>query len=133
MEHAENVSHLILASPVGVPTEADTKDHSSTPRRRQLPWTLRFARSFIQFLWNRGYTPQSVVRLLGPMGPRPVRQYVMRRFFMGPAVEDTPSNTTEAGLETSAAIADQIDRGRIKLPKDDVADYLVRILVSIIF
>ena len=60
------------------------------------------------------------------MGPRPVTSYVTRRFMTGPAVEEeTPPTTSEAGLETSAAIADRIDQGRLVLPKKDVADYLV--------
>jgi hypothetical protein len=50
---------------------------------------------------------------------------VTRRFLIGPASEETQSATSEAGLETSAALADQIDKGTVKLPKNDVAQYLV--------
>jgi hypothetical protein len=120
MSFPARVPHLILASPVGVPKEPDTPE---PPRRRSLG--MRLARDFVQFLWNRGYTPLSVVRLIGPFGPRPVTAYVTRRFLIGPAVEDTPPAASEIGLETSAALADQIDQGKIKLPKDDVAQYLV--------
>ncbi|CAF3339866.1 unnamed protein product [Rotaria sp. Silwood1] len=121
MSHPSRVSHLILASPVGVPKETDTPE---PPRRHQLSLGWRLIRNFVVFLWNRGYTPQSIVRLIGPIGPRPVTAYVTRRFLIGPAAEDTPSTASEAGLETSAAIADQIDKGTLKLPKDDVAQYL---------
>ena len=103
-------------------------DEPATPepsRRGQLSLGWRLARSLIGFIWNRGYTPLSIVRLIGPMGPRPVNAYVTRRFLVGPAVEDTPPTTSEAGLETSAALSEQIDRGNVKLPKTDVAQYLV--------
>ena len=50
-----------------------------------------------------------------------------RRFLIGPAAnEEATPTTAEAGLETSAAIAERIDQGRLKLPKRDVAEYLVK-------
>ena len=116
------VSHLILASPVGVPNEPATLEPS---RRGRISLGWRLARGLIGFIWNRGYTPLSIVRLIGPMGPRPVNAYVTQRFLVGPAVEETPPMTSEAGLETSAALSEQIDRGNVKLPKTDVAKYLV--------
>ncbi len=134
MSFPSRVSHLILASPVGVPNEPDMPE---PPRRQRISFGWRLVRNFVVFLWNRGYTPQSVVRLIGPIGPRPVTAYVTRRFLIGPAIEDTPpetQTTSEAGLETSAALVDQIDKGKLKLPKQDVAQYLVcdiRILSSI--
>jgi pimeloyl-ACP methyl ester carboxylesterase len=121
MSFPSRVSHLILASPVGVPKEPQTPE----PPNRRISFGWRFIRSFFAFLWNRGYTPLSIVRLIGPMGPRPVTGYVTRRFVTGPAIEDEPSVTSESGLETSAALADQIDKGKLKLPKQDVAQYLV--------
>ena len=122
MSYPSRVSHLILASPVGVPGEPATPE---PPRRNQLSFGWRLVRNFIRVLWNRGYTPQSVVRLIGPLGPRPVNAYVTRRFLIGPAVDETSPTTSEAGLETSAAIADRIDQGKLILPKKDVAEYLV--------
>ncbi|CAF1511615.1 unnamed protein product [Adineta ricciae] len=122
MAFPARVSHLILASPVGVPKEPVQVE---PPNRQRTSIGWRLVRDFVLFLWNRGYTPLSVVRLLGPVGPRPVTAYVTRRFLIGPAVEEeTSPATAEAGLETSAALADQIDRGRLKLPKRDVAQYL---------
>lgn len=128
MSFPSRVSHLILASPVGVPVEVEAHD-TRRPNRISLGW--RLVRSFVVFLWNRGYTPQSVVRLIGPMGPRPVNAYVTRRFLTGPAVEETPPSTSEAGLETSVALAEQIDKGTLKLPKQDVAEYLVGLYFNI--
>lgn len=126
MAFPSRVSHLILASPVGVPEEPETAE---PPGRRRTSMGWRLARNLVLFLWNRGYTPLSVVRMIGPMGPRPVTAYVTHRFLVGPAVEETPPATSEAGLETSVALANQIDRGRLKLPKQDVAEYLVCIIV----
>ena len=124
MSFPQCVSHLILASPVGVPKEPEKAEAPGS--RHASSFGMRKIRNVILFLWNRGYTPLSIVRLIGPMGPRPVTAYVTRRFLTGPAVEDTPAATSEAGLETTAALADQIDKGRLKLPKSDVANYLVR-------
>ena len=124
MAHTSRVSHLILASPVGVPEEPKTVEETRR-QRNSIGW--RIMRSMFRFLWNQGYTPLSFVRILGPIGPKPVKQYVMRRFFMGPAIEDIPPTMSEAGLETSAAIADRIETERLKLPKEDMANYLVRI------
>lgn len=124
MAFPSRVSHLILASPVGVPTEPET---SEGPSRRQMSFGFRMIRKIVTFLWNHGYTPLSIVRLIGPVGPRPVTAYVTRRFLIGPAVEEEPTPaTSEAGLETTAALSIQIDKGRLKLPKSDVAKYLVR-------
>jgi len=109
------------ASPVGVPNEPEIPD---APRAHRLSFGWRMIRSTVVFMWNRGYTPQSIVRLIGPFGPRPVNAYVTRRFLIGPAIEESPPATNEGGLETSAALADQIDRGKLKLPKTDVAQYL---------
>ncbi|CAF1425289.1 unnamed protein product [Adineta steineri] len=121
MAFPSRVSHLILASPVGVPKETPGAE---PPGRQRTGIGFRLIRNLMLFLWNRGCTPLSVVRLIGPMGPRPVNAYVTRRFQVGPAVEDTPPATSEAGLETSVALADQIDKGKLKLPKEDVAKYL---------
>ena len=126
MAFPSRVSHLILASPVGVPEEPEAVKPLGGRHRASVGW--RLARNVVSFLWNRGYTPLSIVRLIGPMGPRPVTAYVTHRFLTGPAVEETPPATSEAGLETSVALANQIDRGRLKLPKQDVAEYLVCII-----
>ena len=123
MQFPSRVTHLILASPVGVPIEPPVEREN---RASRLPLGWRLVRRLVKVLWNRGYTPQSVVRLIGPWGPKPVTGYVTRRFLIGPAANDEAASTTaEAGLETSAALADRIDQGRLKLPKRDVAEYLV--------
>ena len=117
------VSHLILASPVGVPQEPDTPESYN---RRRLSFGWRLVRNLVVLLWNAGYTPLSFVRFLGPIGRQPVTAFVNRRFLIGPAVEDTQSMTGDDVLGASAALADQIDKRQLKLPKSDVAEYLVR-------
>lgn len=112
---------MILASPLGVPVEPDTTE---APELMFMSGRNR-VRDFVLFMWDRGYTPLSFVRWIGPMGRRPIQTYVTRRFRTGPAVINTSPVTNEDGLETSAAIADQIDKGRLKLPKEDIAEYLV--------
>src|ERR1700722_13382816 len=94
MNFSSRVFHLILVSPVGVPREPLIPN---APRGTRAPFIWRLTR----FMWSRGYTPQSIVRLIGPMGSRPVTTYVTRRYFLGPAVE-APPPASEAGLETSA-------------------------------
>jgi hypothetical protein len=123
MSFPYRVPHLILASPVGVPKEPDTPLPSRRYFHSSLTW--RLGRDLTIFLWKRGYTPQSGVRFMGPLGPLPVNIYVTRRFSIQPGIEDTSPATDEAGLETSAALADQIDKGKLKLPKQDLAQYLV--------
>jgi hypothetical protein len=123
MSFPYRVPHLILASPVGVPKAPDIEP---PPRHyHHFSRTWRTARSLVLFLWNRGYTPQSAVRFIGPLGPLPVNIYVTRRFLFQPAIEDTSPATDEVGLETSAALADQIDKGKVKLSKRDLAQYVV--------
>jgi len=122
MSFPSRVSHLILASPVGVPKEPQTPE---PPNRPRMSLGFRIIRRFLVFLWNRGYTPLSIVRLIGPAGPRPVTGYVTRRFVTGPAIDDAPPAASETGLETSTALADQIDKGKLKLPKQELAQYLV--------
>lgn len=122
MSYPTRVSHLILASPAGVPQEPDA---DNAPDLYSASDRSSLVLSFILFLWNRGYTPLSIVRIIGPMGQRPVNAYVARRFLVGPASDDAPSATTEIGLESSVALVDQIDNGRLKLPKQDISEYLV--------
>lgn len=90
----ERVERLILASPVGVPrrpkpeddrsalmaytrtrthtlTCTHTHEHTRTHRFANHPqFGVRLLISAFRGLWDFGATPQGVVRLLGPFGPR---------------------------------------------------------------
>ncbi len=123
MSFPSRVPHLMLASPIGVPKEPDTPQPSRRYLHSSLTW--RLGRDLSVFLWKHGYPPQSGVRFMGPLGPLPVSIYVTRRFSIQPAIENTSAATSEAGLETLAALANQIDKGKLKLPKQELAQYLV--------
>merc|ERR1712032_1066122 len=45
-----------------------------------LPWHQRLLTNLAQHAWEASWTPQSLVRLLGPFGKRPVARYVRNRF-----------------------------------------------------
>jgi len=57
-EHAQRVVQLLLLSPVGVP-EPPAVDPAAAPP--VLPWYFRLGR----YLWNRGYGPFDLARLVG--------------------------------------------------------------------
>merc|ERR1712194_53480 len=48
--------------------------------RAALPWQRRLFINLVQLAWEASWTPQSVVRLLGPLGRKPVARYVQNRF-----------------------------------------------------
>jgi pimeloyl-ACP methyl ester carboxylesterase len=73
MRHRERVERLVLVSPVGVPRRPD--DYDAQTRN-----SSRLYRTVFN-LWERGWTPQRLVRLAGPRGERLVRAAVTRRFW----------------------------------------------------
>ncbi|GBC04047.1 hypothetical protein RclHR1_05490010 [Rhizophagus clarus] len=76
LKYPTRVERLILVSPVGVPRnpQNDPEFHNSDGRSiRQIPgWVIR--------LWNANFTPQLILRWLGPLGPSLVSKYTSRRF-----------------------------------------------------
>lgn len=76
IKHRDLVDKLVLASPVGVPRKPDGYEASQRRLFR-----------FIFALWNRGLTPQQLVRAAGPRGERLVRAAVQRRFWTLTPVE----------------------------------------------
>jgi len=62
---------------------------------------------------------------MGPLGRLPLTIHITHRFITGPPIEDTLSATDEAGLGTSAALDDQIDKRKLKLSKQNLAHYVV--------
>lgn len=77
LRHPERVQRLILASPVGLPEQ--TEVGVAVTGRRLPSWVTR--------LWNANYTPQGVMRGLGPFGPRMAAGYVNGRFSFLPPGE----------------------------------------------
>jgi cardiolipin-specific phospholipase len=76
LKYPMHVERLILVSPVGIPRNPlNDPEFSNNGGRipRQLPgWIVR--------LWNANFTPQLILRWLGPFGPSLVSKYTTRRF-----------------------------------------------------
>lgn len=77
LRHPERIQRLILASPVGLPEQ--TEAGVAVTGRRMPSWVTR--------LWNANYTPQGVMRGLGPFGPRMAAGYINGRFSFLPPGE----------------------------------------------
>ncbi|CAG8784449.1 4093_t:CDS:2, partial [Dentiscutata erythropus] len=66
---------LIMVSPVGIPPSPyeDLKNIKDNVNGRTLPlWLVK--------LWDANFTPQLLMRLVGPFGPSLISQYTSRRF-----------------------------------------------------
>lgn len=74
LKHPEHVRHLILVGPAGFSAESDAKSE----------WLTKFRATWkgaiLNHLWESNFTPQKVVRGLGPWGPDLVRKYTNARF-----------------------------------------------------
>ncbi|XVE94608.1 hypothetical protein REPUB_Repub02eG0023100 [Reevesia pubescens] len=74
LKHPEHVQHLILVGPAGFTSESDNKSE----------WLIRFRATWkgaiLNHLWESNFTPQKIVRGLGPWGPNFVRKYTAARF-----------------------------------------------------
>ncbi|KAI5596806.1 hypothetical protein POPTR_002G027300v4 [Populus trichocarpa] len=74
LKHPEHVQHLILVGPAGVSSESESKPERLTKLRAT--WTG----AVFNHLWESNFTPQKVVRGLGPWGPDLVNRYTTARF-----------------------------------------------------
>ncbi|KAL9358080.1 hypothetical protein Peur_051333 [Populus x canadensis] len=74
LKHPEHVKHLILVGSAGFSSESDSKSE----------WLAQFRATWkgaiLNHLWESNFTPQKVVRGLGPWGPGLVRRYTTARF-----------------------------------------------------
>lgn len=74
LKHPEHIQHLILVGPAGFASENDYKSE----------WLTRFRATWkgaiLNHLWESNFTPQKIVRGLGPWGPDLVRKYTSARF-----------------------------------------------------
>ncbi|KAL9250644.1 putative 1-acylglycerol-3-phosphate O-acyltransferase [Drosera capensis] len=73
IKHPEHVKHLILVGPAGFSAETDMSE-----RLMQLRATWKGA--IVNHLWESNFTPQKIIRGLGPWGPGMVRRYTSARF-----------------------------------------------------
>ncbi|RIA97216.1 Alpha/Beta hydrolase protein [Glomus cerebriforme] len=74
LKYPMHVERLILVSPVGIPRNPrnDPDFHDVDSIRKVPGWVAQ--------LWNANFTPQSILRWLGPIGPSMVSRYTTRRF-----------------------------------------------------
>lgn len=74
LKHPEHIQHLILVGPAGFSLESDGKSE----------WLTRFRATWkgavLNHLWESNFTPQKLVRGIGPWGPDLVRKYTSARF-----------------------------------------------------
>lgn len=74
LKHPEHVQHLILVGSAGFTSETEHKSE----------WLTRFRATWkgavVNHLWESNFTPQKIVRGLGPWGPNLVRRYTGARF-----------------------------------------------------
>ncbi|XP_043715019.1 probable 1-acylglycerol-3-phosphate O-acyltransferase [Telopea speciosissima] len=74
IKHPEHIQHLILVGPAGFSSESDGKSEWLTKFRATWRGTV------LNHLWESNFTPQTVVRGLGPWGPDLVHRYTSARF-----------------------------------------------------
>lgn len=74
----DDLSHVVLVSPAGVPAPPDTPPAggSATPSARD----GSMVRTLLQWAWEGGVTPQSIVRALGARGEAWAHSVFTRRF-----------------------------------------------------
>ncbi|KAG9442914.1 hypothetical protein H6P81_018768 [Aristolochia fimbriata] len=74
LKHPEHIQHLILVGPVGFTSETEHRSE----------WLTKFRATWkgaiLNHLWESNFTPQKIVRGLGPWGPDLVNRYVSARF-----------------------------------------------------
>ncbi|KAL8166100.1 hypothetical protein V2J09_007599 [Rumex salicifolius] len=73
LKHPEHVEHLILVGPAGV-----SGDSEMSQNLMQFKATWKGA--IVNHLWESNFTPQKIIRGLGPWGPNLVRNYTSARF-----------------------------------------------------
>ncbi|KAI3464878.1 hypothetical protein Pfo_021541 [Paulownia fortunei] len=92
LKHPEHIQHLILVGPAGFTSETEHKSE----------WLTRFRATWkgaiLNHLWESNFTPQKIVRGLGPWGPDLVRKYTSARF--GSYSDESVLNEDESRLLT---------------------------------
>ncbi|KAK9023143.1 hypothetical protein V6N11_003371 [Hibiscus sabdariffa] len=81
LKHPEHVQHLILVGPAGVSTGSEEKYESVNRFRATWKGVI------LSHLWESNFTPQKIIRGLGPWGPDLVRKYTAARFSPRYSVE----------------------------------------------
>ncbi|CAJ1972511.1 unnamed protein product [Sphenostylis stenocarpa] len=99
LKHPEHVKHLILVGPAGVSAESE----------RITKFLSTWKGSILNQIWESNFTPQKIIRGLGPWGPDMVRKYTSARFItrtIGEMLTETESRLlTDYVYHTLAAKA----------------------------
>ncbi|XP_056859162.1 1-acylglycerol-3-phosphate O-acyltransferase [Raphanus sativus] len=74
LKHPEHVQHLVLVGSAGFSAESDAKSEWLTKFRATWKGAL------LNHLWESNFTPQKLIRGLGPWGPGLVNRYTSARF-----------------------------------------------------
>ncbi|CAN6463699.1 unnamed protein product [Victoria cruziana] len=116
LKHPEHIQHLILVGPVGFSSESDSESE----------WLTKFRATWkgavLNHLWESNFTPQKLVRGLGPWGPDLVRKYTTARF--GSYSTGSTLNEEESRLLTGIFLI------LLKWHFSSLGDELVQILSS---
>ncbi|KAJ1398022.1 Epoxide hydrolase-like [Sesbania bispinosa] len=70
LKHPEHVQHLVLVGPAGFSPESE----------RITKFLSTWKGSILNQIWESNFTPQKIIRGLGPWGPDIVRRYTSARF-----------------------------------------------------
>ncbi|KAG7971760.1 hypothetical protein I3843_07G151300 [Carya illinoinensis] len=73
LKHPDHVQHLILVGPAGFSSESNA---SESLIRFRATWKG----AILNHLWESNFTPQKIIRGIGPWGPNLVRKYTSARF-----------------------------------------------------
>ncbi|KAL8135648.1 hypothetical protein AgCh_010330 [Apium graveolens] len=73
LKHPEHVKHLVLVGSAGFSQESEQSERLT---RFRATWKG----AIINHLWESNFTPQKIIRGLGPWGPDLVRKYTTARF-----------------------------------------------------
>nr|XP_011459529.1 PREDICTED: 1-acylglycerol-3-phosphate O-acyltransferase-like [Fragaria vesca subsp. vesca] len=92
LKHPEHIKHLVLVGPVGFSSAEDARNE------RIMQFKTTWKGAIINHLWESNFTPQKLIRGLGPWGPKIVRGYTNSRF--GARDAGTTLNEHEAQLLT---------------------------------
>ncbi|KAH9758955.1 putative 1-acylglycerol-3-phosphate O-acyltransferase [Citrus sinensis] len=100
LKHPEHVQHLILVGPAGFSAQSDAKSE----------WITKFRATWkgaiLNHLWESNFTPQKIIRGLGPWGPDLVRKYTNARF--GAYSSGSVLTTEESSLLTAAKASGEL-------------------------
>ncbi|CAA0833250.1 1-acylglycerol-3-phosphate O-acyltransferase [Striga hermonthica] len=92
LKHPEHVQQLVLVGPAGFSSETE---HMS---ERLTQFRATWKGAILNHLWESNFTPQKIIRGLGPLGPNLVRRYTSARF--GSYAQGTMLTDNESSLLT---------------------------------